>query len=131
MTALPDPSAAHWSVALIEELASAGANGKVGSQLVSETSDFRVWLIEIAPGDRLPFHTHVLNYFWVATAAGHARSRGTDGSVTEMRYTVGQTRHMTYAKGERMTHDLENIGDTVLAFTTVEDKRSANAPLPL
>jgi hypothetical protein len=30
-----------------------------------------------------------------------------------------------------MTHDLENIGDTLLTFTTVEDKRSPNAPLPL
>jgi hypothetical protein len=30
-----------------------------------------------------------------------------------------------------MTHDLQNIGPTVLTFTTVEDKRSANAPLPL
>jgi hypothetical protein len=25
----------------------------------------------------------------------------------------------------------ENIGDTLLTFTTVEDKRSPNAPLPL
>jgi hypothetical protein len=34
--------------------------------------------------------------------------------------------------GERMVHDLENIGSTVLAFTTVELKLgSANAPLPL
>jgi hypothetical protein len=30
-----------------------------------------------------------------------------------------------------MIHDLENIGDTVLAFTTVEFKESANGPLPL
>ena len=31
-----------------------------------------------------------------------------------------------------MVHDLENIGDTTLAFTTVELKLgSANAPLPL
>jgi len=31
-----------------------------------------------------------------------------------------------------MVHDLENIGGTVLAFTTVELKLgSANAPLPL
>jgi hypothetical protein len=30
-----------------------------------------------------------------------------------------------------MLHDLENIGDTVLTFTTVEFKQSANAPLAL
>ena len=30
---------------------------------------------------------------------------------------------------EAMTHDLENIGDTTLCFTTVEFLDSANAPL--
>jgi hypothetical protein len=82
-------------------------------------------------GERLPFHTHVLNYFWVATSAGRARSRRLDGGVTEKDYVVGETQHMQFARGESMTHDLENIGDTVLTFTTVEDKRSPNAPLPL
>ena len=38
---------------------------------------------------------------------------------------------MSLGEGESMTHDLENVGQTTLAFTTVEDKRSANAPLPL
>jgi hypothetical protein len=38
---------------------------------------------------------------------------------------------MDFGQGQSMTHDLENIGDTVLTFTTVEDKRSPNAPLPL
>jgi beta-alanine degradation protein BauB len=131
MPAAPDPSAPFWSAALVAELAGASRNGKVGSRLVSETTDVRVWLIEIAPGDRLPFHTHVLNYFWVATAAGRARSRGAEGKVTEMDYVVGQTRHLAYEKGQSMTHDLENIGSTVLTFTTVEDKRSPNLPLPI
>jgi len=31
---------------------------------------------------------------------------------------------------EYMIHDLENIGDTVLAYTTVEFMDSANPPLP-
>ncbi|MFN5997065.1 MAG: hypothetical protein ACK47C_01435 [Paracoccaceae bacterium] len=131
MIARPDPAAPHWSAALVDELANAGANGKVGTRLVSETEDFRVWLIEIAPGERLPFHTHVLNYFWVATCAGRARSRATDGTVSEMDYAHGQTRHMAFGKGQSMTHDLENIGENVLTFTTVEDKRSPNAPLPI
>jgi len=121
----------HWSAALVEELEQAGHNGRVGSTLVSETGEYRIWLITMPPGMRLPFHTHVLNYFWTATSAGRARSRYSDGTVHEMDYAVGQTRHMAFAAGESMTHDLENIGDTVLCFTTVEDKRSANAPLQL
>lgn len=121
----------HWSEALVEELDVAARNGRVGSSLVSETDTYRIWLIEMQPGERLPFHTHVMDYFWTATTPGRARSRYADGRVQEMDYTVGMTRHMTFAKGESMTHDLENTGDSVLCFTTVEDKRSANAPLPV
>lgn len=128
---MPDPDAPHWSEALVKEAADAARNGRVGSRLVNETDQYRIWLIEIPPGERMPFHTHVLNYFWVATSAGRARSRRPDGQVGETSYTVGETQHMHFALGESMTHDLENIGDTVLTFTTVEDKRSPNAPLPL
>ena len=126
-----DHPSAPWSDALRAELAGAGRNGQVGSALVSETDLFRIWLITLAPGERLAFHTHVLTYFWVATSPGVARSRQADGRIVEMAYSIGQTRHMTFAAGESMTHDLGNIGQTVLTFTTVEDKRSANAPLPL
>ena len=116
-----------------EELARAmgPGNGMVGQRLLSETDDVRVWRIELAPGERVAFHTHVLNYFWVATAPGAARSHYADGRIVEVAYATGQTQHMTFAAGEFMTHDLQNIGPTVLTFTTVEDKRSANAPLPL
>lgn len=131
MSGLADPNAAHWSAELVAEAAGARGNGQVGSRLVNETDDYRIWLIEIAPGARLPFHTHVLNYFWVATSHGRARSRNPDGRVAEMDYVPGDTRHMHFAAGEFMTHDLENIGSSVLTFTTVEDKRSPNRALPL
>jgi hypothetical protein len=124
-----DPT--YWSPELIAELAGARQNGRVGSRLVSETEDYRIWLIDIPRGQRLEFHTHVLNYFWVATSQGQARSRSPDGRVTEMSYAIGDTKHMQFGTGDYMTHDLENIGETLLSFTTVEDKRSANLALPL
>ena len=119
----------HWSDALVDELQSAGQNGQVGSRIVSETDRLRVWLIEMQPNDRLPFHTHVLDYFWTATTPGKARSRYADGTVAEVDYQPGDTKHFHFAKGESMTHDLENIGDTVLCFTTVEFLDSGNTPL--
>ena len=117
-----------------EELARAmgPGNGMVGQRLLSETDAVRVWRIELAPGERVAFHTHVLNYFWTALSSGRSRSTMGDGRMVETAYETGTTKHFTYAKGEKMVHDLENIGDTVLAFTTVELKiGSANAPLPL
>lgn len=121
----------HWSPALVAELRAAGTNGRVGSDLVSETDTYRVWLLTLQPGERLPFHTHVMDYFWTATSPGRARSRYADGRVEEPEYELGTTRHFSFGAGESMTHDLENIGDTVLSFTTVEDKRGPNPPLPL
>ncbi len=113
------------------ETALAG-NGMVGQRLLSETDAVRVWRIELQPGERVGFHTHVLNYFWTATSSGKSRSHYADGRVTDTEYALGTTRHYSFGKGERMVHDLENTGDTVLSFTTVELKiGSANAPLPL
>lgn len=120
----------HWNEALLAELEKAGDNGRVGSRLVSESDRVRVWLLDLRPGERLPFHTHVLDYFWCATSRGRARSRYGDGRVVEVDYDSGDTRHFSFAAGESMTHDLENIGDTVLSFTTVEFLDSANPPLP-
>lgn len=111
----------HWGPELQAELArNLGKNGQVGSRIVSETDRVRVWLIELHPGERLPFHTHVMDYFWTATTPGRARSRYADGHVAEVDYHVGLTQHYRFAQGQSMTHDLENIGDDVLCFTTVE-----------
>jgi len=107
-------------------------NGMVGQRLLSETEAVRVWRIDLKPGERVAFHTHVLNYFWTALSAGKSRSTLADGKSIETSYEIGTTKHFTYGLGERMIHDLENIGNTDLSFTTVELKLgSANAPLPL
>jgi hypothetical protein len=49
--------------------------------------------------------------------------------MVEAGYRQGDTRHPEFGPGEFMMHDLENIGDTTLAFTTVEFLDSANPPL--
>ena len=46
-----------------------------------------------------------------------------------MSYNAGETRHFTFAEGEYLLHDIENVGDTELVFTTVEHLDSANPPL--
>ncbi|MGH3055065.1 MAG: hypothetical protein ACRDL7_08825 [Gaiellaceae bacterium] len=97
--------------------------------LVSESERARVWHLTLAPGERLPFHRHVLDYFWTVTAPGRGRSFYADGSVREMEYEAGDTRHMRFDAGQSMLHDLENTGTTTLAFVTVEFLDSANRPL--
>lgn len=106
-------------------------NPCVGNILLSESDRDRVWYIRLAPGERIGFHRHVLDYFWVALTPGRARSHINGAAPTEASYTAGQTQHMRFAEGEFMLHDLLNIGDTTLEFITVEHLQSANNPLPL
>ncbi len=117
--------------ALLAELRAARGNGCVGTELVSETDRVRVWMIRLAPGERIGFHEHVLDYFWTAITAGRARSNHEDGSTYEKTYAAGETQHAAYAAGESKIHDLENIGDTDLVFSTVEFLDSRNPPLPI
>jgi mannose-6-phosphate isomerase-like protein (cupin superfamily) len=126
------PSApAALPLALKEEFVARAGNGQVGSRLVSETERVRVWHLSLKPGERIGFHTHVLDYFWTAVTAGQARSHYGDGRTVEVSYLSGDTQHHRYGLGEFMIHDLENIGETELVFTTVEFLDSANAPLVL
>jgi len=120
-----------WPEAVKSDLEKNEFNPNVGSDLVSETDRVRVWHLVLNPGERTPFHRHVLNYFWTCHTEGHARSYFEDGRVAEMRYAPGDTKHMDYAEGEYLLHCLENIGTTPLTFTTVEFKDSPNAALPL
>ena len=116
---------------LTQEFIDRADNGDVGDTLVSETDRVRVWHIHAKPGDRLKVHTHVLDYFWTIHAPGKARNHQPDGTYFDVEYQTGDTKHFTFESGERMTHSLENIGDTDLIFTTVEFKKSANDPLPI
>ena len=106
-------------------------NPCVGSILLSENERTRVWIIRLAPGERIGFHRHVLDYFWTSVSGGRGRQHVHDGTTVEYTYQPGETRHESYAKGEFKVHDLENLGDRELVFMTVEFKDSANKPMPL
>ncbi len=120
-----------WDAARRAEFQARAGLGQVGSRLVSQTERVRVWHLALKPGERIGFHTHVLDYFWTAVTGGAARSHYADGRVAEVTYAAGDTRHFTFPAGGFMIHDLENTGETDLVFTTVEFLDSANAPLPL
>jgi quercetin dioxygenase-like cupin family protein len=106
-------------------------NPCVGSMFLSENERTRVWLIKLAPGERIGFHRHVLDYFWTSVTGGRGLQHVHDGTTVEYTYKQGETRHETYGKGEFKVHDLTNLGDREMIFMTVEFKDSANKPLPL
>jgi len=123
----------EWPPEIAAEFAREAKNPNpcVGSTLLSETERARVWMIRLAPGERIGFHRHVLDYFWTSVSGGRGRQHVHDGTTVECTYQPGETRHETYGKGEFKVHDLENLGDREMIFMTVEFKDSANKPLPL
>jgi quercetin dioxygenase-like cupin family protein len=106
-------------------------NPCVGTSLLSENETVRVWIIRLAPGERVGFHRHVLDYFWTSVSGGRGRQHLMDGSTVEYTYKPGETRHETYGAGEYKVHDLENLGDKEMVFMTIEFLDSANKPLPV
>jgi beta-alanine degradation protein BauB len=106
-------------------------NGCVGSMLLSESDKVRVWMIRLAPGERIGFHRHVLDYFWTSVTSGRGRQHVHDGTTVEYTYQPGETRHETYGPGQFKVHDLENLGDKEMVFMTIEFLDSANKPLAI
>lgn len=113
------------------ERESKSPNGCVGSTLLSESDRVRVWIIRLAPGERIGFHRHVLDYFWTSVNGGRGRQHLMGGTTVEYTYAPGETRHETYGPGEFKVHDLENLGDKEMIFNTIEFLDSANEALPI
>ncbi|MBA3380674.1 MAG: hypothetical protein H0T97_02235 [Actinobacteria bacterium] len=95
-------------------------NFEVGSRLLFENEHVRVWDITLAPGERLPFHCHRTSYFYRCESAGLSRVGFPDGSVTTYGSHLDEVTFHDIAHGETVIHDLTNVADTVLRFTTVE-----------
>jgi hypothetical protein len=121
----------RWPDALKTEFTEHAHDGHVGSRLLSQDNRVRVWEIRLAPGERWHAHRHVLDYFWTAVSAGNSRQHTHDGTTRDVSYAAGETRHFHFGPGEFLLHDIENIGQTELVFTTVEHLDSDNPPLPL
>ncbi len=111
---------AEWPEGRRTEIFRNWQNREVGSRIVSETDRLRVWHLHLEPGERLPFHRHVADYFWTVLGDGKARSYYGDGSVRIAEYKAGDTQHFEQSEEDSFIHDLENIGETPLIFVTVE-----------
>ena len=122
---------AAWPGEIRADLEANRFNPRVGTKLVSETDRVRVWHLSLQPGERCAFHRHVLTYFWTCHTDGEATSYFEDGSINRTSYSAGDTKHMSYARGEHFVHNLVNTGATPLLFTTVEFKDGDNEPLRL
>jgi beta-alanine degradation protein BauB len=89
---------------LQKEFAAHAGDGRVGNELLSETDRVRVWAIGLKRGQRLGFHTHVLDYFWTSSPAANARSHCSDGRVSDTVYKPGDFKQITFKESEWPCH---------------------------
>lgn len=122
-TLLPVEEQGKYDIAeFAGELARAHENHEVGTTRRFENDHVRVWEIHLEPGQRGAFHVHDQTYFWTVVEPGRGRQRFPDGSMVTRDYTPGETKYLVQSADDFMIHDLENVGDTVLRFVTVELK---------
>lgn len=116
---LPEGAFEQWPPELREELESHAHNERVGQVVRFEDDQVRLWSIVLEPGGRLPFHRHTRDYTWTALSSGVAVTRYGTGDVYRVTYVRGDLAFHHREKGD-FVHDLENVGETVLEFVTME-----------
>jgi len=104
-----------------EELQHAAENYEVGTTLLFENDEIRVWELFLGPGERVPFHCHRTPYFWVCIDGGRAIQRYPDGHLIHVEFAARDTDFLDEARLEtERIHDLENTGATAFRFHTFE-----------
>jgi beta-alanine degradation protein BauB len=105
---------------LPDDVAAGPSNFDVGTRLLCENDQVRVWEIGLAPGERHVFHCHRTSYFWVAHSGGQVRVGYPDGAYHDYEHQAGEVTYMEIPEGEQNIQDLTNTGDTSLHLTTIE-----------
>jgi hypothetical protein len=115
-----DITAAHFADVSAAELDAAPTNYAVGTSLLLENERVRIWDITLAPGERTPFHCHRSTYFYRCESGGRWRVRTLEGDVMVGEDAPGEVTFHELELGERLVHELANVGEDVLRYTTVE-----------
>ena len=99
----------------------------VGTRLLFENDQVRVWDLSLAPGETLPLHQHELDYLYVVIGGGKLQTGYPDGAADpprEMRDGDVRFRAVTSPEGaQRAVHSATNVGDTPWRNIVVELKR--------
>ncbi|WP_452598830.1 hypothetical protein [Pontimicrobium sp. MEBiC01747] len=115
---------ALWTTDLKKSLNENLKNETVGEHLLLENDFIKVWSIHLPAGQSLPFHKHNKPYFYTVKNEGKSRSYYADGAIIETEYEKDDIKYFNNLNTTNFfTHNLENIGNTTLIFTTVEFKK--------
>jgi len=96
-------------------------SSSVGTKLVYEDDRVRVWMLDLEPGEAMPWHVHHHDYTFVVTEPGTVRCELENGGFElQQDHAVG---HAEFRKRDE-PHRLVNVGDDHYQNVIVELKRS-------
>lgn len=91
----------------------------IGTAVLHDDPYWRIWAIDLQPGEECPMHTHFLDYTTVALEGDEVQRLNEDGSVDTLQVTPGAV--MRRREGS-ITHGLRNSGRTRFRNVIVEMK---------
>src|SRR5258708_3179886 len=82
---------------------------EVGSRLLFENEQVRVWDLRLAPGESTGLHRHATDYFYVVIGEGTLQRHGADGSTQPPKFMHDGDVHFRRVSGEDV-HEAVNVG---------------------
>jgi hypothetical protein len=107
-----------WNEVLLKEIRVKEFSSDLGIKLF-ESEDVVLWKIKLEPNERLPFRSHLGTYCCNCLTDGLLLSRNADGAVDLLRFEKGD--YFFRRCEEEAIHDLENIGESMVKITIVEE----------
>ena len=85
---------------------------QVGTRLMFENAQVRVWDLALAPGESLEKHIHQLNYFFVVESGGLIRFADPDdpGDEQDIQFTDNEVVWVEVGPEGKVDNRLTNIG---------------------
>jgi len=114
-----------WSPKALLEIHQNQFSEEIGRPLF-ENSEFKLWQINLKPGERLPFRRHNKTYSCNCLTDGLLLSRNVNGAIDMLRFDRGETYFRECS--QEAIHDLENIGNVAVQITIVEEKLRCMEP---
>lgn len=97
---------------------------EIGTSLVLDHEELRVWHLRLSPGAQFPLHRHRHSYVWTSLTTGEALVVDETGEKEEVSFEIGDSAYQKLAPGTSLSHSIENIGKTELLFVAVEIKEA-------
>ena len=93
----------------------------VGSTILFEDDQVRIWEAVVAPGEALPIHFHDLDYVTVTLTEGDVEVYEADGTIRRGHRVPGDVQVTKVGSGQ--THVLKNVGSGPYVNRIIELKR--------